>query len=263
MTSVLRAIGDAALTRLSSVCRVLSIVTSALWLGGRTPFWPRTTRGQLSRQILFTGVEALRLTCLVAFLAGVSVVVQAQLWLSRLGQSEALGALLVTVVIREVGPLLVNFIVIGRSGTAVAAELASMRVHGEVRVLDAQGLDPMAYLVMPRVLGMAISVFGLAVVFAFVCLASGYASGVIMGIASRYPWVFFGQVMREMSPLTLVSMLMKTLLPGLLTGAIACLEGLSIGGAATEIPQAVTRAVVKSLAATLVLFALVTVMLHG
>ena len=79
----------------------------------------------LMRQILFTGFDAWRFISMIALLVGVAVVMQAQLMLTKLGLSEKLGTILVAVVIREVGPLLTNFAVIGRSGNAMASEMAA------------------------------------------------------------------------------------------------------------------------------------------
>ncbi len=75
-------------------------------------YWSRTARTVLARQVLFTGYEAVKFVSLVAFLIGISIVVQSQVLLGNFGQTNLLGAVLVTVVIREVGPLLTNFIVI-------------------------------------------------------------------------------------------------------------------------------------------------------
>ncbi len=153
--------GDMALNRWAVIRDITTVTCSIIYLSLRPSSWRRPVRGQLSRQILFTGVEAVWLVVVIAVLAGISVVVQAQVWLARFGQTELLGAILVTVIIRELGPLLVNFVVIGRSGTAICTELANMKVRQEVEVLDAQGVDPIIYLVLPRILGMIISVFSL------------------------------------------------------------------------------------------------------
>lgn len=208
--------------------------------------WPRTTRNVLARQILFTGVDAVGIVALLGLLVGVSVVLQAQVWLSRLGQTAAVGPILAAVLIREMGPLLVNFIVIGRSGTAISSELSAMRVNGEIRVLEAQGLDPLAYLLLPRAVGMAASVFGLTVLFIFVAFAGGFGSGWLLGADVGPPALFVEGIARAVRPVDFGNLLAKTLIPGFLTGIICSIEGLSVRGAATEIPQAATRGVVRS-----------------
>lgn len=261
--SVLGNIGRAALTRFGRIRHLMALVWAVVALGCRPASWPRTTRTVLARQIVFTGVDALGFVCFVALLAGISVVVQAQVWMGRLGQSELLGPLLATVIVREVGPLLVNFIVIGRSATAMAAELAGMRVRNEVDVLDAQGLDPLLYLVMPRAVAMAVSVFCLAGFFVLVSFGSGYLCGAFLGTGPGDPAIFVRSVVRGITPGDFVNLLAKTLIPGLLTGVISSDEGLSIEGVATDIPQAVTRSVVRSNMALLTVSVIVSVLSYA
>jgi phospholipid/cholesterol/gamma-HCH transport system permease protein len=257
----LAALGKGTRRWLDKLSYLMAVVWTVLRVSATAGAWPRTVRNVLARQILFTGYEAVSFVGTVAVVTGLSVVLQSQVWLNRLGQSALLGPVLVLVVIREVGPLLANFIVIGRSGTAIATELGSMNVRGEVGVLDAQGLDPFTYLVIPRVLGVAISVFCLAIVFVVVSFLSGYLSGLLLGVGSG-PVVFLNSVMEAVRPSDVFSLLAKTWIPGLLTGAICCIEGLSVSKAVTEVPQAATRAVVRSITALFVTSALVTMLTY-
>lgn len=242
---------------------MLSVGWGVVALGVLPDSWRRPTRAVLVRQVVFTGTDALAFVVVVALLAGISIVVQAQVWMGRLGQLELLGPLLVTVVVREVGPLLVNFIVIGRSATAMAAELAGMRVRHEVVVLDAQGVDPLAYLVMPRALAMAVSVLCLTLCFVVVSFASGYLCGAFLGTGPEDPAIFARSVFQGVSPGDFVTLLAKTVLPGLMTGVIGCVEGLSVEGVATDIPQAVTRTVVGSTSSLLIISVIVSVLTYA
>ena len=245
-----------------NAAHLAAVVWGSVALAVRPRYWPLTVRDVLARQILFTGVEAVRFISLVAFVVGISVVVQAQVWLSRVGQTALVGPLLVAVVIRELGPLLTNFLVIGRSGTAITTELASMRVNGEVRVLDAQGLDPFTYLVLPRVIGVMVSVFCLTIIFIVVSFASGFLSALLMGVAPGGVTLFLHGVLNAITPADVFNVLAKTLVPGLMTGAICCTEGLGIQGAATEVPQAAGRAVIKAVGALFVVSALVSILTY-
>lgn len=260
--NVVGKIGGFVVNKWRDTAYVVALVYAALLMAAKPRYWPRTVRDVLARQVLFTGVEALRFISMIALLAGVSIVVQAQVWLQRVGQIELLGPILVAVVIREVGPLLTNFVVIGRSGSAIATELGNMRVQGEVRLLDAQGLDPFRYLVLPRVLGMMISIFGLTVVFIVVCFVSGYLSGFLMGANPGSPIIFIDSVMGAVEPKDVIAFLAKTIIPGLLTGAICCAEGMSVQGAVTDVPQATTRSLVRSVGALFVVSALVSLITY-
>jgi phospholipid/cholesterol/gamma-HCH transport system permease protein len=260
--SFLAAIGDGAISQFRRLRWLVAVAWSVVSLACRPGSWPRTTRTVFVRQIVFTGYDALGFVSIMALLTGIAVVVQAQVWMGRLGQSELLGPLLVAVIVRELGPILVNFIVIGRSGTAMAAELAGMTVRKEVDVLDAQGLDPMVYLVMPRAIGMAVCVCCLAVVFILVSFGSGYLCGAFMGTGPGDPTIFLRSVLRGAEPADFLNLLAKTLIPGLLTGVISSMEGLSVEGVATDIPQAVTRSVVRAYAAVVGVSVLVSILTY-
>lgn len=253
-------IGQHAIARMRNATHLFAVLGSILWQATRPRHWPRTTRAVFARQILFTGVEALRFVSLVALLTGVSVVVQAQVWLGKTGQTALLGPILVMVIIREVAPLLVNFIVIARSGTAIATELASMKVNGEIRILEAQGLDPLVYLAMPRMLGMAISVFCLTIAFIVVSFTSGYVCGILMGVGVNDPMLFVDSILKDVHLPDVCSLLAKTLIPGMLTSVICILEGLSVQRAITEVPQAATRAVVRSIAILFIVSVIVSIL---
>ncbi|MEI6563807.1 MAG: ABC transporter permease [bacterium] len=260
--SVLASIGKGAIDLYNRLCRLASLSAAVVNLAVRPSSWTRPTRMVFSRQIIFTGYDAIGFVAIFAVLTGISVVVQAQVWMGRLGQSELLGPLLVTVIVREVGPLLVNFIVIGRSATAMAAEMAGMKVRHEVDVLDAQGLDPLAFLVMPRAISMALCIFGLAVLFILFSFVSGYISGAFLQTGPTDPALFARSVVSGMSPDDFYTVLAKTLIPGLVTGVIATNEGLSVEGVATDIPQAVTRTVTRSNLAVLIISVIISILTY-
>lgn len=255
-------IGRFTVERLRSLAYLTGMITASLKVALRPRHWPQTVRNVLARQILFTGVEAVRFISLIALLVGVSIVVQVQMLLTRVGQSELLGPILVAVIIRELGPLLTNFVIIGRSGAAITTELANMKVNGEIRLLDAQGLDPFTYLVLPRMMGMMISIFSLTIVFIVVAFTSGFLSGVLFGANTGTPWLFIDSVMGALTPADVFSLLAKTIIPGLMTAAICCTEGLSVQGAVTEVPQATTRSLVRSVAALFIVSALVSLLIY-
>ncbi len=124
------------------------------------------------------------------------------------------------------------------------------------------GLDPMIYLVMPRVAGVAISILCLTVFFICFSLLSGFVVGLFLEVGTHDPDAFIQSVLKPVRMSDTINLLAKTLLPGMLTGVICCMEGLTIRGAATEVPQAATRAVVRSIAGLLVVSALVSVLTY-
>ncbi len=254
--------GAGVIMRARTVCMTAAVLWTALRLMTTRQAWPRTVREQIGKQILFTGYDALGLTLFIAAAVGISVVAQGQVWLTRFGQSEMLGPLLIAVIFREAAPLLVNFLVIARSGTAIVAELATMRVHGQVRVLEIQGVDPMIYLVISRITGMAVSILSLTIFFIAFSLAVGFLFGLTLESGTRDGIAFIESILKPIRFGDILSLLSKTMIPGMVTGVICCVEGLSIKGLATEVPQAATRAVVRSIAALLVITAMVSLLTH-
>jgi phospholipid/cholesterol/gamma-HCH transport system permease protein len=237
---------------------VMAVALAVVGYSNRRSTWTRTVRDALARQIIVSGVNAMRFTAGVAFLAALLIVVQAQFWFHRVGQSRFLGPMLVAVIIRELGPLLANLIVISRSGSGTAVELAHMKVTREVHALDAHGLDPFIYLVLPRVLGICIAIFCLSVLIIAVALLGGYTSAAFFGVGVGTLHDFLSAVARSIHSQDVVNLLLKTLIPGLLAGIICCTEGLAAESAA-EISAASTRGVQRSVGVLFLITSIVSV----
>src|ERR1043165_5803603 len=133
-----------------------AVIGTVLVHSVRPRSWARAVLNRFARQVLAVGVEPLGFVCIVAAFVGISVVVQLAFWTGKTGQSQMLGPLLVTVVARELGPVLVNIIVIVRSSAAMATELGVMKARGDVEAMEKEGGDVFLRLVVPRVLGVAI-----------------------------------------------------------------------------------------------------------
>lgn len=240
---------------------ILAVAWTVLRMAVQPKCWPQPVRNVLARQILFTGIDAVRFISFIALLVGVAVMVQTQL-LRKVGMSQNLGMILVAVIFREIGPLLTSFAVIGRSGNAMATELANMKINGEVHLLDSQGIDPFLYLVLPRAVGAAISTFCLTNIFVAVSFVSGYLGGLLIGANSGDPEFFFKSIFAALRPQDAVNLVLKSFIPGLLMGCICCIEGLSVQSSFTEVPQATSRAVVRSTLALFISAAVISVMTY-
>ncbi len=118
---------------------------------------------QIVRELSRSGVRMLPMFLFMSLALGLVVIGQAVSWLSRVNATGFLGSIMVLVVVRELGPLLTALLVLSRSGTANVIELGTSRALGEIEALEALGIDPIHYLVLPRVVGMALSVFSLTV----------------------------------------------------------------------------------------------------
>jgi len=229
---------------------LLGCAVPAMWRGLSRP----AVRAVLVRQILFTGVEAVPLILLVALAAATALSVLS----SFLGGVSLAGDFLVVLAFREIGPLAAAIIVVARSGTAVAAELGAMRVLGEVDALEGMGVDPLEYLVAPRLAGAAVALASLTVLaVAGIVLAAALLGSALEG---RGAGELLRASVRSIGGLDLLSVAAKALLPGALVAAVACREGLAVS-AATDVPRAVRRAAVGGLVAVMAWNLLVTALL--
>ncbi len=216
--------------------------------------------GQVKLQIRFTGLDALWLVSGTALLLGAVTLIQAFSQLSGLGAENYIGVLMVLIILRELGPLLTAVLIIGRSATAIAAELGAMQLNGEVDALAIHGINPYQYLLLPRWLGVLISVFVLVVFFDTAALAGGF-------LVAKFKYgVTFGfymeSVRQTLSNLDFLATLLKIVL---FAGAItfhACHFGLRIQRSQTEIPQAVTKTVVSALVAVFALDGLIAALFY-
>ncbi|MBA3708003.1 MAG: ABC transporter permease [Planctomycetes bacterium] len=256
--SLIDAIGDRA-------CDLaLYLVDVATIIGNGILFllpWRRVkpvTRLVLVRQVLFTGVEAVPFVALLAGLTALSLVVQGQVQLQGFGQSDLFGKLLVVMLVRELGPLLIAMVVIARSGSAMATEMANMRVAGEIQALEWSGIDPFRYLVVPRLAGVCIALVCLVLLFIAISLTGGFLLSLVLVPNAPGLARFTALLANNLTPFDGVIILAKTVIPGLLITAIACLEGTRGPAIVTEVPRATTRGVVRAITAVFVWDALVT-----
>ena len=239
-----------------------AVIGTVLFTAGRPRYWVRAVRTAFARQVLAIGVEPVAFVCTVAVFVGISVVVQLTVWVGQAGQSQLIGPLLVAVVARELGPVLINLVVIVRSGSAMTTELGVLKINGEVRTLEARGGDPFLQLVMPRVLGVAVSTFCLTIVFILVAFASGYLFAAWMGKGSRDLLLFADTVSSAVHPKDALNILAKSVLPALFASASCCIGGLGVGGSDAEIPQATQRALTRSVAGLFVISAAVSLLTY-
>lgn len=215
--------------------------------------WTHTVRKAFVLQILSIGVEPFWFVSAVAMFVGISAVVQLTFWVGEAGQSQLLGPLLVAVIARELGPVLINLVVIVRSGSAMTTELGVLTINGGVRELEAQGGDPFLQIVMPRVLGAAIGTFCLTIVFILVAFASGFLFAAWTGQGGHDLFLFADTVSSAVQPRDILNILAKSILPALFASASCCIGGLGVSGSVTKIPRATQRALTRSIAGLFVI----------
>lgn len=210
----------------------------------------------LLNQLRFTALEAVGLVLLLSGLFSYLVISMA---LRELGSAaiDLLGRLIVVVIVRELGPILTALAVVGRSGTAITAELATNTVLREVRALEGMGIDPFHYLVLPRLAGCILSVTALIVLFDGVSLMGGFVAAWSEGMSgARY----LGVVLSSLTTADVVVTSLKGVLFGLVIGLWTSFHGLSVSRGPTEIPQAVIRSTVGSIVMIFVVSAIFVVL---
>lgn len=205
-------------------------------------WWRPPMTQVLKKQIYFTGVESLLLIVLIAIAVGGISVQQMHGQVGQAGRDSL--RLIALLTLNELSPLLTALILIARSCSAMASELAAMQVHGEIQTLRRLGLPVRDYLVVPRVLGTVLASFFLSLYFSTATLlAAALAVGGFNGphelalLGDSIHWRVVGQGV------------LKSLLFGLVIALTACTYGLRSSRAVTDIPRAASRAVIGSLLA--------------
>jgi len=199
-----------------------------------------------SLQIRFTGLQASTLITITAAVIGAVGIMEFVSLLTGLAD-DLIGKLLVTIIVREMGPIITAVILIGRSGTAMATELGSMSLNGELEALRAYRIDPVAFVIVPRVAGMVLSMFGLIVLFDVVGLLGG--AGIAFALRGLSFSLIQGRVADALTNADFAYSALKALAFGQTISVLSCYFGMRVRRSPTELPQAVTKAVVASLMA--------------
>src|SRR6516162_1140625 len=137
------------------------------------------------RETARSGLRMLPMFMFMSVAIGLLVIGQSVSWLTRVGAINYLGTIMVIVVVRELGPLLAVLLVLARIGTANVVELGTARATGEVEGLEALGIDPVHYLVVPRVIGLALGIFSLNVYLILGALVSGHLWAFLQDVPLR------------------------------------------------------------------------------
>lgn len=205
----------------------------------------RTVFSVVSAQIYFTGWQAMPLITVLALATGGISILQSSAQLSLIGGSSMLGNILVVIIVREVGPLFTALIVIARSGTAVASEIGNMRVNREIEALEAMGINPLSYIVFPRIVGGVISVICLAFYFNMIALLGGYA---VSRAINDMPFAFYAESLSNALAIEDVGLfILKNAFSGMIIFVVCCYQGMLVKHSSHEVPQVTTNAVVNSI----------------
>lgn len=191
------------------------------------------------------GVRAVPIVILMSLAIGAIITQQAAFQLRVFG-AEVFAADLVSVLqLREVGVLITSIMIAGRSGSAITAEIGSMKMREEVDALKVMGLNPVGVLVFPRLIALVITLPLLTIVANFAAL---FASALVLYFYSDVPFnVFLSRMKAFVDYTTLTSGMIKTPFMAITIGIVAAVEGLKVGGSAESLGRRVTASVVKAI----------------
>jgi phospholipid/cholesterol/gamma-HCH transport system permease protein len=236
-----------------SVTNSLAYFGSLASLSGRAayytflgPFQGKPLRLQRAvSQAMDVGVRALPILSLITFFIGLILALQAAYELRRFGAIEYVSTAVAISMTRELGPLITAIVVIGRSGSAFAAEIGTMKVTEEIDAPETMAISPVQFLVTPKFLAM---------IMMLPCLTIwantlGILGGSLFGVASA------GFTLRRYIAASIDSLFLRDIVTGLIKSvmfgititAVGCLEGLSTGAGAEQVGRSTTRAVVMSI----------------
>jgi phospholipid/cholesterol/gamma-HCH transport system permease protein len=204
-------------------------------------------RQKVFDQFFEIGNASLLMVCVLSFFIGAVIALQTGPVLVERGLASAVGGLVGISVAKELAPVMMAILIAGRIGSAMAAEIGSMRVYQEIDALRTMNINPIHYLVLPRVLAMAVAL-PLLVVFAILV---GWFGGAVVAETNSHigvPFTAFFDSLRDTVDLKDVANgVFKSFCFAVIIGAVSCHQGLVTIGGPRGIGRSVTKAVVNSI----------------
>lgn len=242
MTAVLSRIGAWFLS-VSQVIGELTLFTGQVL---KATVRPRLDRFETWRNLHKVGVRSLAIVAVTAFFAGAITVVQVGAYVVKLRAYEVVGWGFGFSVFREIGPLLIGLMFSGRVGANTTAELGTMTVTEQVDALRALAIDPIDYLVMPRILAMVVMMGLLYVIGSVFAIIGGISTA--WSLIQVDPWVFWNSFTEYVQLGDFLNGLYKSIAFGLQIGLVSCAFGMNVSGGAPGVGRAVNASVVASAA---------------
>ncbi|MEM1058772.1 MAG: ABC transporter permease [Verrucomicrobiota bacterium] len=208
------------------------------------------------QQAISVGVNSLPTVCLATFFMGLVFTMQGAAPLEAVGSIDRVAELVAVSMLREVGPLITAVVVIGRSGSAITAELGTMKVSEEIEALEVMAIDPVRFLVVPRYLAMVV----MLPVVTLLGEMTGLFGGWLLGVATLGldPYTYVSNMVASVDLEDLYSGLIKAFIFGALISSIACFFGIQVKGGAEGVGRNTTTSVVVCLVSMLAMDALLT-----
>ena len=218
------------------------LMTMMLMQAAVNVFTPPMKLRNIFKQMEFVGVQSLFVVVLTGSFTGMVLALQSFNALKRFGAESLVGPTVALSMARELGPVLTGLMVTGRAGSAMATELGTMRVTEQIDALVTMAVNPVKYLVVPRILAGVLMFPLLTVITDFVGVIGGYVVGVqLLGIN---PGVYIGRTIDFVQVSDIFAGLYKSIVFGLITTLVACFNGFYTSGGAEGVGRAATASVV-------------------
>ena len=254
-------IGETAFFVFMGVARLFELFAAVVSAVVRSFFQKKVVRPpHVFHQMVLTGVESLAIVMLVAASVGMVLALQAAYQLNQFGALMYTGSLVSVSMSRELGPLVAAIVISGRVGARMAAELGTMKVAEEVDALTTMGLNPISYLVVPRVLSLAFMLPCLTLITDVVGMFGGFLIGTL-GVHIN-PYLYWAKNFDALVMKDIHTGLMKSFVFALVIGLVSCHQGLSVEGGAEGVGRATTQAVVISIVLIIVVDCLATAIFY-
>jgi phospholipid/cholesterol/gamma-HCH transport system permease protein len=233
-------LGAVVIDRVAALGDFVVFLAQALFCVVRPPYKFRLT----VRQLRSIGAESFFLVALIGLFTGMVLGLQGFNTLRRFGSEGALGTVVALVLVRELGPVLTALMITARAGSAMAAELGSMQSTEQIDALSVMAINPIQYLVSPRVLAGVISFPLLTGLFDVIGIWGGWAVGV--GLMGAPDGPFFNGIRQNMGGHDIATGIYKALVFGVVVMWVCCYKGYNAERMATGVSRATTNAVVLS-----------------
>lgn len=208
-----------------------------------------------------SGVDALFIVLLIVFLIGIITGYQGALQLQRFGADIFIADLIGISITRELAPLMTAILVAGRSGSAFAAEIGTMKVSEEIDALNSLGFDHMTFLVVPRVIAVMVAMPLLTIM----ADAAGIAGGLITAVSTLDITItaYINQLSRALNYAHIFSGIVKSVVFGFLVASVGCFSGMQVRGGAESVGKFTTTAVVSGVLLIIISDAVFTFLLQA
>lgn len=240
-------IGRITLNGVRSAGRSVLFLLEALGLG----FVPPLKLRRITQQIVFIGARSSTIILITGAFAGMVLGLQGYYTLAKFGSEGLLGSAVALSIIRELGPVLSALMVTGRAGSSITAEIGIMKITEQISALEMMAVNPVKYVVTPKLFASLISLPVLCSIFDVVGICGGYLVGVVLlGVNSG---AYFGEMARAVELMDIFGGFIKSVIFGLTMAWICTYRGYTAVATTEGVASATTRAVVGTSVAVLIL----------